>query len=220
MRRTSFSIILAVVLSASIAAITGCDDAADGTGGNTTTSSTTGSGGGIKATITSKGGEVKSADGDVTMTFPAGSAPNGTEVTLTIHPKTADTATDIYEFTPKGLTLEIPAKLVIDIFDVTPPMGKTYALATETGSTWTVVPGTTFGSGTINADVPKLDTFAVVFVDSGPCDAGCMAQAGAVCCTGCGCMGAVQCMPQCELPLKWDCEMECCFDYDALKCAP
>jgi hypothetical protein len=53
---------------------------------------------------------------------------------------------------------------------------------------------------------------------AGACDPTCMAQAGAVCCTSCGCKGTVKCTPVCDSPTKWDCEMRCCFDYSALKC--
>lgn len=218
MRASSFLIVFPLAVSLVACSTSGTD----GVGGESGSSSaSTAAGGGTKQTITaSMGGELKSADGDVSLSFAGGAVAADTEVTLTIHPKTADTATESYEFTPKGLMLAVPAKLVIDVFDVSLPTGKTYALAKANGASWTVVAGTTFGSGTIEADVSELDTFAVVFVDSGPCDAGCMAQAGAVCCTGCGCMGTVKCMPQCEAPLQWDCEIGCCFDYDALKCVP
>jgi len=53
---------------------------------------------------------------------------------------------------------------------------------------------------------------------SGVCDPTCMAQSGAVCCTGCGCSGSVKCTPVCESPTKWDCEMRCCFDYGGKAC--
>jgi hypothetical protein len=51
-----------------------------------------------------------------------------------------------------------------------------------------------------------------------PCDPSCMAQAGAVCCTECGCSGTVQCPPVCDDPFQWDCEMRCCFSYTTYKC--
>lgn len=215
MRRSSLLLVIPALLS-----LAACESSTtDGVGGTGSSSASTASGGGIKETITAKmGGVLKSPDGDVTLTFQSGSVGDTTEVTLTILPKTADTATDIYAFTPKGLELGVPAKLVIDIFDVSLPMGKDYALAKQTGATWTVVPGTTLGSGTINADISALDTFSVIFVDSGPCDAGCMAAPGAVCCTGCGCMGEVKCMPECAAPYEWDCELACCYDYTAHAC--
>jgi len=50
------------------------------------------------------------------------------------------------------------------------------------------------------------------------CDQTCMQGANAVCCTTCGCK-TTDCKPACTQPLKWDCEMGCCFDYTALKCA-
>ena len=53
---------------------------------------------------------------------------------------------------------------------------------------------------------------------SGQCDPTCMAQAGAVCCTSCGCDGTVKCIPVCDSPYQWDCEMRCCFDYSGKGC--
>lgn len=59
---------------------------------------------------------------------------------------------------------------------------------------------------------PKTDSSTSV------CAATCMAQSGAVCCTGCGCDGTVKCLPVCDSPYKWDCEMRCCFNYTTYKC--
>jgi len=50
------------------------------------------------------------------------------------------------------------------------------------------------------------------------CDPTCMAMSGAVCCLECGCTAAVRCTPVCELPLMWDCEIGCCFDYETHVC--
>ena len=44
---------------------------------------------------------------------------------------------------------------------------------------------------------------------SGKCAASCMEQAGAECCTRCGCTAAVKCTPVCAK--GWDCEMGKCF---------
>ena len=216
MRLASLLVTLPVAL---VLTLVGCSNGAgDGTGGSTSTSST-GSGGSTKQTITAKqGGVIQSSDGDATLTFPTAAVSETTEVTLTVLPKTADTATAIYAFTPVDLVISKPAQLVIDILDVSLPTGKAYALAKKTGETWTVMPETTFGSGTINADILALGTFAVIFVDSGPCDATCMSAPGAVCCTACGCTGDVKCMPECASPYQWDCELGCCYDYTAHVC--
>lgn len=56
--------------------------------------------------------------------------------------------------------------------------------------------------------------------DDGPCSAECMGQSGAVCCTTCGCQGEVRCEPVCEGVYVWDCEVQCCFDYDQGECSP
>jgi hypothetical protein len=54
----------------------------------------------------------------------------------------------------------------------------------------------------------------------GLCDPACMAMSGAVCCTACGaCSGAaVMCTPVCDDGLRWDCELECCFDTSTVSC--
>jgi hypothetical protein len=49
------------------------------------------------------------------------------------------------------------------------------------------------------------------------CNPTCMQGANAVCCTTCGCT-TTDCKPTCADPLKWDCEMGCCFNYTTLKC--
>lgn len=74
------------------------------------------------------------------------------------------------------------------------------------------VPNLCGGGSALDAGTPKGDTAA------GVCDPTCMAQAGAVCCTACGCTGTVKCTPVCESPYKWDCEMRCCFDYSGKGC--
>jgi hypothetical protein len=76
------------------------------------------------------------------------------------------------------------------------------------------------GSGTLQASVSTLASFSVIFVPAGPCADSCMGQAGAVCCTACGCSAPVACAPVCGSGTMWDCEMQCCFDSTALKCAP
>jgi len=50
------------------------------------------------------------------------------------------------------------------------------------------------------------------------CDSECMAQDGATCCTTCGCEGEVVCTPPCTDGLLWDCEFQCCFDYEVFEC--
>lgn len=68
--------------------------------------------------------------------------------------------------------------------------------------------------GTSKLDGGSVKSDTVV----GPCDPTCMAQPGAVCCTDCGCSGTVKCMPECDSPYQWDCEMRCCYDYTNYKC--
>ena len=52
---------------------------------------------------------------------------------------------------------------------------------------------------------------------SGACESACMSEPDAVCCTSCGC-GAQDCLPQCASPFVWDCEVECCFNYETFEC--
>ncbi|MFH2005785.1 MAG: hypothetical protein ABI333_04270 [bacterium] len=68
-------------------------------------------------------------------------------------------------------------------------------------------------AGTPDAGLPGPDGGTV-----GLCDPTCMAQSGAVCCSEtCGCSGTY-CMPVCEEPYQWDCEMLCCFNYTNYQC--
>ena len=60
-------------------------------------------------------------------------------------------------------------------------------------------------------------------VESGECSASCMAQSGAQCCTTCGGCNEVEadlrCEPTCAEGFQWDCEVQCCFDYENTVCA-
>ena len=66
-------------------------------------------------------------------------------------------------------------------------------------------------------DVTEPDVGEPDVGPSGECDPSCMAAPGAVCCTTCGC-GASDCRPVCNGGYEWDCEVQCCFDYDLLEC--
>jgi hypothetical protein len=167
-----------------------------------------------------KGGTVSDEDHTAVLTIPAGALAADTQITLTVGAKTKDTATGVFAFGPAATAFETPATLSISTDGVTVPSGKKAVLAVQDGASWTEAPGSAEGSGSVEAPLSLLGTFSAIFVDEGPCDAACMAQAGAVCCTTCGCMGAVQCAPQCPTATPWDCEVGCCFDYTVLMCAP
>lgn len=66
-------------------------------------------------------------------------------------------------------------------------------------------------------DVSEPDVSEPDVGPTGDCDPSCMAAPGAVCCTGCGC-GSGDCRPTCSGSYEWDCEVQCCFDYDLLEC--
>ena len=74
---------------------------------------------------------------------------------------------------------------------------------------------TTSGDSTLPEDTtPPEDTTQ----PSGQCDPTCMESSGAVCCTTCGCAPS-DCRPTCgRSGYSWDCEVECCFNYDILEC--
>ena len=57
--------------------------------------------------------------------------------------------------------------------------------------------------------------------DWGKCDSECMSMfEDSICCEGCGCMRSGACEPWCGEGYRWDCEWQCCFDYEALECHP
>lgn len=211
-RPTVFAVALFALLGL---AACGGDPAETGAGG----------GGGAAAPITqdvvaAKGGTVANPDKAVILTIPAGSLAADTTITLTVSPKQDATATSVYTFGPAGVVLTTPAALVISVDGVTVPAKMKAVMGTQSGTSWAEVPGTKQGSGTIEAPVTTLAAYSVIFVDAGPCDATCMSQAGAVCCTACGCMEAVACAPQCGSGTMWDCELGCCYDSVAHTCAP
>lgn len=186
-----------------------------------------GGNGGGSTTVTPVTNEISAAEGGtvadtgktVQLTIPPGSLAADTAITLTVSDKTADTIAPIYAFGPAGTAFETPATIAIIIDSAGVPQGKKAALAVKEGTGFSAVQGSVALMGAVQAQVSTLATYSAIVVDEGPCDGTCMAQAGAVCCTMCGCQGAVTCMPVCTSPAKWDCEVGCCFDYDKLMCA-
>jgi hypothetical protein len=184
-----------------------------------------GGGGGVAAPITqdvvaAKGGTVTSADKTVSLDIPAGSLGADTKITLTVSAKEEATATSVYTFGPADAVFETPATLVIGTDGITAPAKMRAVMGMKSGTAWAEVVGAKQGSGTLQASVSTLASFSVIFVPAGPCADSCMGQAGAVCCTACGCSAPVACAPVCGSGTMWDCEMQCCFDSTALKCAP
>ncbi len=50
------------------------------------------------------------------------------------------------------------------------------------------------------------------------CDPACLEENGGECCTECNCFGEGLCRPVCGGSYEWDCALECCYDYDLLRC--
>lgn len=211
-------------LLVSILAVAACGDSS-GTGGNG--GSGDGGGGSSGETVTeqitaAEGGTVEDAAGDVTLTIPAGALAADAEITLAVRAATADTVTEVFEFGPADLELSSPATISIDIFEVSIPEGSRVVVGRKEGSSFVEVADSAYGgSGLVEAPITTLGTYSALLVDApaGPCEASCMEQSGAVCCTACGCQGEVQCQPVCDSATPWDCEIGCCFDYDLLECA-
>ena len=184
-----------------------------------------GGGGGAAAPITqdvvaAKGGIVANPDKSVSLAIPAGALGADTKVTITVSPKEEATATSVYTFGPAGVMLTTPATLAISIDGVSVPAKMKAVMGVQSGTSWAEVPGATQGSGIIEAPVSSFGAYSVIFVATPACPDECMSQADAVCCTTCGCSAPVKFAPQCGSGTMWDCEVGCCFDYVALKCAP
>jgi len=73
--------------------------------------------------------------------------------------------------------------------------------------------------GSVLPDVPSEDTPADdTGTSPGGCEAECMSASEAICCTTCAC-APDDCRPACERSgYTWDCEVQCCFNYDLLEC--
>ena len=184
-----------------------------------------GGGGGAAAPIAqeivaSKGGTVANPDKSVSLAIPAGALGADTKVTITVSPKEEATATSVYTFGPAGVMLTTPATLAISTAGVSVPAKMKAVMGIQSGTSWAEVPGATQGSGTLEAPVSSFGAYSVILVAAPACADECMSQADAVCCTTCGCSAPVKCAPQCGSGTMWDCEVGCCFDYVALKCAP
>lgn len=184
----------------------------------------TGGGGGGKAVepvkvSASQGGTVTDPDKKIQLTIPPGALAADAEITVTVSDKTAETIAPVYAFEPAGTTFGTPATIAILLDGATIPQGKKAALAVQEGGGFKEVSGSVAVMGAVQAQVSTLATYSAILVETSPCDATCMAQTGAVCCTMCGCTAEVSCKPACTLPAKWDCEVGCCFDYDKLMCA-
>jgi hypothetical protein len=69
-------------------------------------------------------------------------------------------------------------------------------------------------------DAPTIDTGGTDSggpVEAGECDPACLLEFETECCTGCGCT-AFDCTPQCPSGTEWDCEQQCCFNFDVQEC--
>src|SRR5688572_815321 len=74
-------------------------------------------------TISPAGGETKSADGLLTISFPAGAVATPTEVTIvTDRTRTMDgLVSPIYRVSPRGLSFDAPIALELDVHAVEAP---------------------------------------------------------------------------------------------------
>lgn len=187
-----------------------------------------GGGGGAAETVSKSiaadaGGSVSDADGVAELTIPASSLAADTVITLTVVTAAGGAESDIFDFGPDGTTFATPATLAIT-FAGTVPEGKTPVVAVLEDATWTPLANPAFASGVVSGSVDHFSEFAVVFVDeaeASACDATCMGQTDAICCTQCGGCQQQQvpvCQPQCASPLYWDCEQGCCYDYQQQAC--
>ncbi len=227
----------------------GTDDAAGGAGGaagsaasasDATSGGSGGAAGGAGASATTTtvtaadGGTVQDAAAVCVLSIPPGALAEDTEITLTIDPKTSETVTPVCTFTSAKEILFEPAasqpSLTILAPGATPPGDQRAVIAVDQAGTWTELEGSVQGSGSVEAPVPGLGSFAVIFVDAfvnGSCDPGCMSQPGAECCSvsrAC-CTAPVACEPRCPAGTLWECgdpgrPGPCCFDYGPQQCVP
>jgi len=214
-------LLLAFVAAAPL--LLGCGDpATDGAGG------AGGAGGASSSTETVEltpdaGGTFSDQESGVSLVVPAGAVAENVTVSLTITAKTADTVSSVFRFSPEDTVFELPATLTIEVTDVSVPVGMQLAIAQQVDGAWSALEGSEQGSGGVITPLTNLGSFAAVLVESPAeslCEQSCLSQPGAICCTTCGCGGSGSCTPVCNDPYVWDCELECCFDYEALTCAP
>ena len=180
-----------------------------------------GKSGAATVVTSSSGGKVVASDGSAILSVSGGAVASDVRVTVDVQAATAATKSAIYRYEPRETTFAVPATLSISTAGIELPDGKELALAVEHDSKWQLLSDAKAGASAIEAPIHTLGSFALVVTDAkgaSNCDATCMSKPGATCCEACGCNAEVRCTPQCAGKLKWDCEMKCCFDYDAVTC--
>lgn len=169
----------------------------------------------------SAGGTITADDGKAILSVPAGAVAADVNVTVSVAARADATASAIYTYKPAGTVFAVPASVSISTANISVPAGKTLGLAVKRDGVWQRISDAKSTTTKIEGPVTTLGELSLVFFDAAPkssCEDACMSAAGAVCCTSCGCNAEVRCTPTCAAGTKWDCEMNCCFDYEAVKC--
>ncbi len=156
----------------------------------------------------------------VELSIPAGAVSEATEVSLTVDAPSG-TASNIFRYTPDGLSLAVAAQLTVSLAGVGKPLLGELQLARYSDGAWLPVADAVTSADAIHAPITALGSFALVAAQpaTGACQAACMAQPGAQCCSACGCEAKIACQPTCAPGSHWDCEVKCCFDNAKLACA-
>lgn len=168
------------------------------------------------------GGTLTAADGQAVLTVPAGAVARAVNVTVEVGPKEPGTAGSVYRFAPEGTALAGGATLSLRTAGVAAEPGETLVLAVKRGTTWQTLAEVRSSDQSLQTTVTALGAYALVVSrrtsPASACADECMGQAGAVCCSACGCSGEPRCTPVCSADDRWDCELSCCFDPVALRC--
>lgn len=187
MRRIPFGLVVAVFV-VSLGLVAACEgdaggggDTAGGGGGGDTAGGggdtpggggdTAGGGGEVGQSYTAsltaaEGGTLQTPSGAAQLEVPAGALAADTELSVTVAAKTADTASDIYDFGPDGLQFEAPVTLTI-LWDGDPGEGNKAVIAWKDGETWTEIAGSSLTDGKVTAPVEHFSQFAVVVTAAG-----------------------------------------------------
>jgi len=113
-----------------------------------------------------EGGTLQTASGAAKLEVPAGALAADTTLTVAVVAKTADTASEIYDFGPDGQQFSTPVTLTI-AYDRNPGEGNKAVLAWKDGDKWTELAGSVANAGKVTAPVTHFSHFAIIITAAG-----------------------------------------------------
>lgn len=192
--------------------------------------------------LVSEGGTVTSPSGTISVDFPPRSFTGDTEITM-VESSSADignAALSTRLLISSSVDGVIGFSAVLRFDDVSEldsiaPANLVVGVGKQPFEE--IIDATVVSDGTVEAEISDLGSFVLVDKgvlegtpepegepEGGPdtfgqCSESCLSASDQPCCLTCGGCAADACVPVCPSGTDWDCELSCCFDYEATTCA-